>query len=128
MCPISSTPWTSLSCPATAKGCPWPFGGHGGRQAGGRHRGGGGTPEVVTDGDNGLLIPPRDAGALAAALERLLTDPAFAQRLGANARAHVREHFSLDRLGREINEIYGELVREEVCTLKFSWREPWSVF
>jgi len=73
----------------------------------------GGTPEVVTEGDNGLLIPPRDAAALAGALERLLADPALAQRLGANARNHVRAHFSLDRLGREINEIYGELVEQK---------------
>ena len=73
----------------------------------------GGTPEVVTDGENGLLIPPRDAEALAGALERLLADPALAQHLGANARAHVREHFSLDRLGREINRIYGELVKQK---------------
>ena len=73
----------------------------------------GGTPEVVTEGDNGLLIPPRDAGALAGALERLLTDLALAQHLGANARTHVREHFSLDRLGREINEIYEELAEKK---------------
>jgi glycosyltransferase involved in cell wall biosynthesis len=73
----------------------------------------GGLPEVVTEGDNGLLIPPRDAEALAGALARLLTDPALAQRLGANARARVRENFSLDRLGREINEIYGELVKKK---------------
>ncbi|MBU4231665.1 MAG: glycosyltransferase family 4 protein [Proteobacteria bacterium] len=73
----------------------------------------GGTPEVVTEGDNGLLIPPRDAGALAGALERLLADPALAQHLGANARTHVREHFSLDRLGREINEIYIELAEKK---------------
>jgi glycosyltransferase involved in cell wall biosynthesis len=37
----------------------------------------------------------------------------LAQRLGANARARVRENFSLDRLGREINEIYGELVKKK---------------
>ena len=73
----------------------------------------GGLPEVVTDGETGLLIPPRDAGALAGALARLLTDPALARRLGANARAHVREHYSLDRLGREINGIYGELVEQK---------------
>jgi glycosyltransferase involved in cell wall biosynthesis len=73
----------------------------------------GGMPEVVTDGENGLLIPPRDAGALAEALERLLADPAWAQHLGAKARDHVREHFSLDRLGREINEIYEELVEKK---------------
>jgi glycosyltransferase involved in cell wall biosynthesis len=77
----------------------------------------GGTPEVVTEGDNGLLIPTRDAGALAGALERLLGAPDFAKQLGQNARAHVREHFSLDRLGREINEIYEELVEK-----KFSCR------
>jgi glycosyltransferase involved in cell wall biosynthesis len=73
----------------------------------------GALPEVVTEGENGLLIPPRDAGALAGALERLLSDPALAQRLGANARTHVREHFSLDRLGQEINKIYGELVEKK---------------
>jgi glycosyltransferase involved in cell wall biosynthesis len=69
----------------------------------------GGLPEVVTDGDTGLLIPPRDADALAQALERLLADPAWARQLGANARNHVREHYSLERLGREINEIYAIL-------------------
>ena len=73
----------------------------------------GGTPEVVVHGENGLLIPPRDAGALAAALERLLSDPAWARQLGAKARTHVREHFSLDRLGREINAIYEELVEKK---------------
>jgi len=73
----------------------------------------GGTPEVVTDGVTGLLIPPRDAAALAGALERLLGDPAGARQLGENARRHVREHFSLERLGREINEIYQELVTKK---------------
>jgi glycosyltransferase involved in cell wall biosynthesis len=73
----------------------------------------GGLPEVVADGENGLLIPPRDAGALADALERLLADPAGAQALGDHARRHVREHFTLERLGREINEIYEELVEKK---------------
>lgn len=73
----------------------------------------GGLPEVVTDGENGLLIPPQDPEALARALERLLSDPAWAKKLGENARKHVKENFSLDRLGREINEIYAELVAEK---------------
>ena len=73
----------------------------------------GGTPEVVMDGENGLLIPPRDAEALAGALARLLEAPDFAKKLGANARRHVREHYSLDRLGREINEIYGDLAQKK---------------
>ncbi len=72
----------------------------------------GGLPEVVTDGENGLLIPPQDPQALATALERLLADPDLAQKLGANARRHVEENYSLERLGREINEIYAELISE----------------
>jgi glycosyltransferase involved in cell wall biosynthesis len=73
----------------------------------------GSTPEVLADGVNGLLIPPRDAAALGEALARLLADRAWATQLGAHARTHVREHFSLDRLGREINEIYEELVEKK---------------
>jgi glycosyltransferase involved in cell wall biosynthesis len=70
----------------------------------------GSLPEVVTDGVNGLLIPPRDPEALARALDRLLADPDFARRLGEQARAEVAAHYSLERLGREINQIYGELI------------------
>ena len=74
----------------------------------------GGLPEVVTDGVNGLLIPPQDPEALAQALARLLEDPALAKELGENARQHVEAHFSLERLGREINEIYGELIKRKL--------------
>jgi glycosyltransferase involved in cell wall biosynthesis len=73
----------------------------------------GGLPEVVEHDKTGLLIPPRDAEALAGALTRLLADPAWARELGDHARDHVREHFSLDHLGREINEIYEELVEKK---------------
>jgi glycosyltransferase involved in cell wall biosynthesis len=73
----------------------------------------GGNPEVVTDGETGLLIPPRDAEALAQALERLLADPSGAKELGKNARRLVEVNYSLERLGREINEIYGELVEKK---------------
>jgi glycosyltransferase involved in cell wall biosynthesis len=76
----------------------------------------GGTPEVVTDGETGLLIPPRDAEALAGALARLLGDPVWARQLGGNARRHVKANYSLDRLGREINEIYQELVTKKFGT------------
>jgi glycosyltransferase involved in cell wall biosynthesis len=74
----------------------------------------GGLPEVVTDGENGLLIPPKDTEALTQALACLLADPALAQRLGANARRHVEENFSLERLGREINGIYTELIKRKL--------------
>jgi len=73
----------------------------------------GGLPEVVTHGENGLLIPLKDPEALTEALARLLADPELARRLGDQARRHVAEHFSLDRFGGEINELYAELIKEK---------------
>ncbi len=51
----------------------------------------GGVPEVVRDGENGVLVPPGDAAALAAAVERLRSDPALRERLAAGAAASVGE-------------------------------------
>jgi len=74
----------------------------------------GGLPEVVTDGENGLLIPPKDPEALALALARLLDDPDLAKKLGKNAQRHVEAHYSMECLGREINEIYEELIEKKL--------------
>jgi 2-deoxystreptamine N-acetyl-D-glucosaminyltransferase/2-deoxystreptamine glucosyltransferase len=52
----------------------------------------GGIPEVVRDGRSGLLVPPGDAGALAAALDRLVADPALRARLAAGAREAARAY------------------------------------
>ncbi len=54
----------------------------------------GGNPEVVLDGETGLLVPPRDAGALAEALLRLLADDGLRERLGRNAWHAVRARFN----------------------------------
>jgi glycosyltransferase involved in cell wall biosynthesis len=50
----------------------------------------GDLPAAVADGETGLVVPPRDAAALAAALERVLADPALADRFGAAGHARVR--------------------------------------
>ena len=50
-----------------------------------------GLKEAVRDGASGLLVPHGDAQAFAAALERILTDPALATRLGAGAQAFAQE-------------------------------------
>ena len=73
----------------------------------------GGNPEVVTDGETGLLIPPRDTSALSGALQRLMDNSTWAKDLGRNARRHVEANYSLERLGREINEIYDKIVKKK---------------
>ena len=70
----------------------------------------GGTPELVVDGETGLLVPPRDPGALAAALRRILDDRELAARLGEAGRRRVRERFTLEAMTRRVLEIYDEVV------------------
>jgi glycosyltransferase involved in cell wall biosynthesis len=61
-----------------------------------------GWADVIHDGETVLLVPPGDVDALAAALERLRTDPAGRDRLGAAARAHVLAHYTWASRARTI--------------------------
>jgi glycosyltransferase involved in cell wall biosynthesis len=72
----------------------------------------GGIPEVVVDGETGVLVEPRDAPAMAQALTRLLEDDALRQRMGAAARTRARERFTSDRMVREIAELYERMGRD----------------
>lgn len=74
----------------------------------------GGTPEMIRHGENGLLVPVGDSQALADSLARLLEAPAWARQLGDAARKDACGHFSLDRMGREIEETYEALIREKL--------------
>jgi mannosyltransferase len=65
---------------------------------------------VVEDGVTGVLTPPGDVGALVAALEPLLRDPASAVAMGARARTRVVQKFSLDAEANNIAEVYRTLV------------------
>src|SRR5260370_31484667 len=71
----------------------------------------GGNPELVVDGVTGLLVPPRDAGALAAAMCRLLEQPAAARRFGQAARQRALDHFSIERMVQETERLYLSLLR-----------------
>jgi glycosyltransferase involved in cell wall biosynthesis len=69
----------------------------------------GGNAEVIIPG-TGLLVPPRDASALAAAVELLAADPAAAARMGARGREHVSREFAVGRMVEETAALYDELL------------------
>lgn len=69
-----------------------------------------GIPELVTDGETGLLVPPRDATALAGALEALLRDPARGRALARAGRARVETMFDLECNVRELVAKFREIL------------------
>ncbi|HML20749.1 MAG TPA: glycosyltransferase family 4 protein [Aggregatilinea sp.] len=66
----------------------------------------GGIPEVVTDGETGLLIEPGDVPGLAAALASLMDDPDRSSRIGAQGRQHVQDHFSVAQMVGQYQALY----------------------
>lgn len=66
----------------------------------------GGMPEVVADGESGILVPPRDDAALAAAIVRLLKDPPLRAAMGAAGERRVRERFSSERMVQDTLDLY----------------------
>jgi glycosyltransferase involved in cell wall biosynthesis len=64
-----------------------------------------GVPELVRDGETGMLVPPDDPHALAGAVERLAADPAVRARLGAQGRALVERQHDQDRNARRVVEL-----------------------
>jgi glycosyltransferase involved in cell wall biosynthesis len=71
----------------------------------------GGVLEIVEDGRSGLLVPPGDAVALAAALRRLLSDPALREATGAAGRKRAYDHFSVEPFAHAIQEVYDQVLR-----------------
>ncbi|MFL5828684.1 MAG: glycosyltransferase family 4 protein [Solirubrobacteraceae bacterium] len=68
-----------------------------------------GIPEDITDGVDGVLIPPGDPAALAHALTQLLDDPARRERLGREARATYERRFAGPVMARQLKDLYEEL-------------------
>ena len=69
----------------------------------------GGMPELVVDGETGVVVPPDDVPALGAAVEGVLDDPARAARLGAAGRARVLERFTWAGVAQHCLDHYREL-------------------
>jgi glycosyltransferase involved in cell wall biosynthesis len=72
----------------------------------------GGIPEIVEDGVNGLLVPPRDARALADAILRALRDADLRRRLGDAGFARVNERFTVERMVAQTAAAYEQIVAQ----------------
>jgi glycogen synthase len=70
----------------------------------------GGGLEAVTDGQTGLLVPPNDVAATAAALDRILSDPLARQRMGRAARQRVDDYFALDHYVLRVQAVYEKTI------------------
>jgi len=71
----------------------------------------GGIPEVVSDGETGLLVPPDDPAALAVALNALVSDPALAAAMGRAGRKRAVAEFGWQAIAAQTAALYAELTR-----------------
>lgn len=71
----------------------------------------GGIPEMITDGETGLLVPPHDAAALATAVTRLLVDHPYADTLGRAGHDLVHDRFCIELMVSAVQTIYDEGAR-----------------
>jgi glycosyltransferase involved in cell wall biosynthesis len=72
----------------------------------------GGIPEVVADGETGILVPPRDHDALAEAIVRLLKDETLRRQMGDAGRARARALFSAERMVQNTLNVYQRVARQ----------------
>jgi glycosyltransferase involved in cell wall biosynthesis len=70
----------------------------------------GGSPELVVDGECGIVVPVHDSQAIADAIERLYRDPALRRRMGEAARERIGTHFRIEDTVRKTVALYEELV------------------
>ena len=73
----------------------------------------GGVPDLIDDGVEGLLVPPRDPAALAVAVARLLGDPGEARAMGGRGRERREREFDIDVMVRRLEDLYRELYAAE---------------
>jgi glycosyltransferase involved in cell wall biosynthesis len=72
----------------------------------------GGIPDIVTDGHTGLLVPPDDVSAAAAAVDRLLSDDDLRMQLGGEGRKNA-EAYDWESIAKRYGEVYGEELKIE---------------
>lgn len=73
----------------------------------------GGIPEVITDGENGFLVTPRDLDALASPVIQLLQDPQLRATMGRNARESSSAAFTVDAMIKATEDLYMTLIEKK---------------
>jgi glycosyltransferase involved in cell wall biosynthesis len=69
----------------------------------------GGIPELILDGETGLLVPPQDSDAIAQAVLRLLSDRDLRHRMGIRGRERVEKFFTWDIHAEKLRRIYEKI-------------------
>ena len=72
-----------------------------------------GIPEVVRDGETGLLVEEKSILGIAEALKKLLRDPELQRKMGQEGRKHIERHFSTDAWKNNLNSIYKNLTKND---------------
>ena len=70
-----------------------------------------GITEQIITGQDGILVPPKDNGALARAIIKVLNDRESAKRMGLAAREKVEKHFSIEKMVNETEKVYLSLIK-----------------
>lgn len=81
---------------------------------------GGGVPEIVQDGDTGLLVPMGDPQAMAAAISQLLANPGLAKAMGARGRKRVLDQFTVGHTARKVEDVYDSILSSRWHTAQAS--------
>lgn len=73
----------------------------------------GGVPEIVVDGETGLLVPPGDWRALAEAIAKLVHDPETCRRMGEAGRRRYEAMFSVEKMAARYHQLYQEMLQRD---------------
>jgi glycosyltransferase involved in cell wall biosynthesis len=84
---------------------------------------GGALPEIVVDGETGILVERGDSDGLAAAIGKLLSDPHLRERMGAAGRRRVQQLFTWDRSVARLEELYESLLQRPAADLAVGPRQ-----
>ena len=74
----------------------------------------GGIPEVVKEGETGILVPPRDSKALSKAITTLIENPEMAKSMGEKGRVVAKSKFTGKRYALDMEKLYVSLINKKV--------------